>query len=94
MIRLHIHIYILQYYNTEIQLYYSSVLACVVGTQVEIQYTTAVRVHATYYIVHTLQQQTATAAAVAVLPLLALSAAACFTLYTAVYIVVCCHCWT
>ena len=41
-----------------------------------------------YIIVHTLQQQTATAAVVAVLQLLDLSAAACLTLYTAVYIVV------
>ena len=55
------------------------------GTRVEIQYTTAVRVHVpgTYIFYH--KQQTASAsAAVAVLQLLALSAAACLTLYTAV----------
>ena len=45
------------------------------------QDTVAVRVHvpATFYTVHTLQQPTATGAAVVVLQLLALSAAACFT---------------
>ena len=47
--------------------YYSSVAACIVGTQVEFQYTTPERVHV-----------------VAVLQLLALSAAACLTLYTPV----------
>ena len=79
-----------------IQLHYSGVAACIVGTQVEIQYTTAVRVHVpgTYYIVHTLQQQTATAAAVVMLQLLALSAADCIRLYPTVKIVVCCYCWT
>ena len=50
-----------------IQLHYSSVAACIVGTQVEFQYTTPERVHV-----------------VAVLQLLALSAAACLTLYTPV----------
>ena len=59
----------------------TAMLLHVVGTQVEIQYT-AVRVHVpgTSYIVHTSQQQTTTP--VVVLQLLALSAAACFTLYT------------
>ena len=57
------------------KLHYSSVTACLVGTQVDIQFTTAVRVHVTYYAVRTLQQQTATAAA-AVLQLQALSSAA------------------
>ena len=51
--------------------YYCSVAACIVGTQVDIQYTIAVLVHVPgtyiytpgiYIIVHILQQQTATAA--------------------------------
>ena len=47
VIRVHIHIYtLLLYVYMMIQLYfYSSVAACTMGTQVEIQYTTAVRVH-------------------------------------------------
>ena len=54
----------------------------VVCTQVEIQYT-AVRVHVpgTSYIVHTLQQQTATAVLVVVLQLLAV----CYCLLYAIY---------
>ena len=66
MIRVHIDIHMPDVYIM-IQLHYSSVAACIVGTQVEFQYTTPERVHV-----------------VAVLQLLALSAAACLTLYTPV----------
>ena len=72
MIRVHIHIYTLLYVYIIIELHcYSSVAACIVGTQVDIQYTIAVLVHVPgtyiytpgiYIIVHILQQQTATAA--------------------------------
>ena len=96
VIRVHIDIYstYIWWYNYNI----TAVLLHVVGTQeVAIQYT-AVRVHVpgTYCIIHTSQQQTATT--VVVLQLLSLAAAACFTLYTALYnwyiIVVCRYCWT
>ena len=64
--------------------YITAMLLHVVRTQVEIQHNNAVRVHApgTCCIVHTSEQQTATA--VVLIQLLALSAAAFFTTYTAV----------
>ena len=67
-----------------IQLQHYSSFLHVVGTLVEIQHTAVcVHVPGTKFILSTLQQPTTTA--VVVLQLLALSAA-CFTLYTAVYI--------
>ena len=67
-----------------IQLQHYSSFLHVVGTLVEIQHTAVcVHVPGTRFILSTLQQPTTTA--VVVLQLLALSAA-CFTLYTAVYI--------
>ena len=91
---MHIH-----YVYITVQLVITAFLLDAVSTQeVEIQYTAVrvhvpgTRVHIISYQAHTLQQQTATA--VLVLQLLVLSAAACFTLYTAVWIKVCRYCWT
>ena len=79
-----------------IQLHYSSVAACIVGTHVDSVYYCCACARTRFIFYRTYFATAAAAAAVVVLQLLliALSAAACSALYTAVYIVVCCYCWT
>ena len=82
------HIYILDVnIMTQLQ-HYSSVAACCGYTSRDSVFCCVyVRMHVhvpgTHYIIHILQQQTATAVLIVVLQLLAVSAAACLALYTA-----------
>ena len=82
------HTYILDVYIMIQLQHYSSVAACCGYTSRDSVFCCVyVRMHVhvpgTHYIIHILQQQTATAVLIVVLQLLAVSAAACLALYTA-----------